>query len=277
MKINNRIELEKKAQELRKRMLEIYGAVGMGHITSGFSCMEFLVALYYGGILNYDPKNADWEDRDIFIMSKGHGSTALYPILADLGYFSEEALAACTKNDSEFGLCLNGNIPGVEFTTGSLAVGFGVAAGIAKAKKMNRKSELVFSMLGDGECYEGAVWETALFAASEKLNNLIVLLDRNRLCITDFTENLVPLESLDDKWRAFGWDVKHIYGHDIAEILEALDGIHSFPRNMPLIVIGDTIKGKGVRFIENKPLMHGVALTGERKDMACRILDGRNV
>lgn len=273
MKLDSLQELEQKATQLRKDMLQIYGKAGIGHITSGLSCMDFLVALYYGGILKYDPINPQWEERDIFLMSKGHGSTALFPVLADLGFFSRDLLDSCTLDGSEFGLCLNGNIPGTEATTGSLAIGFGMAAGIAKAKKMNRKYEIVVTMLGDGECYEGAVWETALFAGANHLNNLIAVVDRNHLCITDFTENLIPLEPYDDKWKAFGWDVKHIDGHNIKEILDAFKNVHSYPRKNPLVIIGDTIKGNGVDFIENRPLMHGIAVTGKELKKALEELD----
>lgn len=268
MRLHSIEELENKAIQLRKEMLEIYEKAGVGHITSGFSCMELLVALYYADILNYDEQNPDWEERDHFILSKGHGSTALYPILADVGYFPKEELWQCTRENSILGICLNGNVPGVEMTAGSLAIGFGVAAGLAKAKKLNREKSLVFVMLGDAECYEGAVWETAMFAGHNRLNNLIAIVDRNYLACTDFTENMLELEPFADKWRAFGWKVKEINGHNIPEIIGTLDGCHSFPRSGPLVIIANTVKGKGVSFIENIPLMHGEAVKGEKIPLA---------
>lgn len=273
MRLNTIEELDEKARELRKEMINLYGKVGVGHITSGFSCMEILVALYYAGILKYDSNNPEWEDRDHFIMSKGHGSTALYPILSDVGYFSKTELDKCTKEDGILGICLNGHVPGAEISTGSLAVGFGVAAGIAKGKKLNRKNSLVFTMLGDAECYEGAVWETAMFAAHNKLNNLITIVDRNYMACTDFTENLVQMEPFAEKWRSFGWKVKEINGHDIPQILEALEGVHSFKQREPLVIIADTVKGKGVDFIENIPLMHGEAVKGDKIELAINEID----
>lgn len=270
-------EMQLKAIEMRQEMIKIYEKAGMGHITSGFSCMEMLVALYYSGIMKYDSKNPQWNDRDYFFMSKGHGSTALYPILADLGFFDKSELGKCTKEESILGICLNGEVPGVEFSSGSLAIAFGVSVGLAKALKLNRKRNVIFTMLGDAECYEGAIWESAMFAAHNQLNNLVVFVDRNYLGVTDFTENMVRLEPFAEKWKAFGWEVKEINGHRFDEILEALEGVHSFPRSKPLVIIADTVKGKGVEFIENVPLMHGQAVKGQAALDAMKELGDRMV
>lgn len=277
MKALSILEMKKKAYELRSDMIEIYENAGLGHITSGFSCMEILVALYYGGILKYDSSNPDWVDRDYFFMSKGHGSTALYPILADVGYFEHAELEKCAKEGAILGICLNGDVPGVEFNSGSLAVVFGVSIGLAKALKLDRKRNVVITMLGDAECYEGAIWESAMFAAHNNLNNLVAIVDRNRMAVTDFTENMVRLEPFADKWKAFGWDVMEINGHDISEVINAFDGIHSFPRSKPLMIIADTVKGKGVEFIENVPLMHGEAVKGEKAKLALEELKSEMV
>lgn len=271
------LEMKSKAYEIRKDMIEIYENAGLGHITSGFSCVELLVALYYGGILKYDPKNPNWQDRDYFFMSKGHGSTALYPILSDLTFFEHSELEKCAKEGSILGICLNGEVPGVEFSSGSLAVVFGVSIGLAKALKLDRKRNIVITMLGDAECYEGAIWESAMFAAHNNLNNLVAIVDRNHMAVTDFTENMVRLEPFAEKWKSFGWDVKEIDGHNIESIMEAFSGIHSFPRSKPLMIIADTVKGKGVDFIENVPLMHGEAVKGEKAKLAIEELKNEMV
>lgn len=277
MKLDSINALEMKAKQLRKEMLQMYGKAGVGHITSGFSCMELLVALYYADILKYDAGNPDWEERDHFMMSKGHGSTALYPILADIGFFPKEELEQCTREAGMLGICLNGHVPGVEITAGSLAIGFGMAAGLAKAKKLNREKSLTFVMLGDAECYEGAIWETAMFASHNRLNNLIAIVDRNYLACTDFTENMLEMEPFADKWRAFGWKVREINGHCMKQILDAFADVRSFPQSVPLVIIANTVKGKGVSFIENIPLMHGEAVKGEKIDLAIAELEAGGV
>ncbi len=262
MKILKREKLEEKAKYLRKLTLDMCCRLGVGHVTSAYSCTEIMVALFYGNIIRYNPNEPNWKDRDRFILSKGHASTILYPVLADLGYFKLEELENCLKPDALLGLLLKYSVPGAEISSGSLGVGFGVAAGIAYGAKLNRESYLTFAMLGDGECHEGAIWETAMFAAHNHLNNLIAIVDRNYLCCTDYTENLVSLEPFDEKWKAFGWDVKHINGHDFKQVFDALEGIRSRRSRNPLVIIADTVKGKGIDFISDIPLWHGAAPHG---------------
>jgi transketolase len=235
--------------------------------------MEVLTVLYYYGVLKYDPSNPDWEERDPFIMSKGHGSTALYPVLADVGFFPKEELNHCLQKEGILGICLNGKVPGVEISTGSLAIGFGTAAGMAKAAKLNRTGETVFVMLGDAECYEGAIWEAALFAAHNQLNNLVAIVDRNFMACTDFTENMLRLEPFSTKWEAFGWDVKVIDGHNVDEIISSLEDVKGCRRSKPLVIIAETVKGKGVDFIENVPLMHGNSLHGQKAEDAIKQIE----
>ena len=261
-------DLEKKANDLRKQILDMCVRAGTGHVTSSFSCAEIFTALYYGGILRYDVSNPEWPERDRFILSKGHASAILYPVLADLGFYSQSELDKFCQVGGIFGVHLQNDIPGVETSSGSLGHGIGIAAGLALAAKMDKKKYMVFTLLGDGECYEGSVWESAMFASHHKLNNLIAIVDRNRLCATDFTEKCVRLDPLDKKWEACGWEAVTIDGHSIDELLSALDGFRSRQQEKPLVIIANTIKGKGVSFMENKPLWHAVAPSGKEAEMA---------
>lgn len=268
--------LKKKADDIRRLTLNTCINACTGHVTSSFSSAEILTSLYHGKIMRYDIKNPNWDGRDRFILSKGQGSPILYSVLADLGFFPKEWLNKFCCSDGKFGVHLQKDVPGVEITSGSLGQGFGVAVGIALAAKMDRKDFLTFSLLGDGECYEGSIWEAAMFAAHNRLNNLVAIIDRNWLCVTDFTENLVKLNPLDEKWRAFGWEVKVINGNDISQVLDALSEIRNRKRDKPYMIIAETTKGKGVSFMENKPLWHGLAPTGEeadcaKKEMKCEV------
>ena len=265
--------LREKSFEIRKTVLSMCIKAGTGHVTSSMSCIDILVALYYGNILKHDPKNPNWSGRDRFIMSKGQASPALYAILGDLGYFDKRILERFGQKNGRISVHLQQDIPGVEITSGSLGHGFGVAAGIAMGIKMNRELNLVFTLLGDGELYEGSIWETAMFASHNRLNNLVAIIDRNYLCVTDFTENLIELEPLIDKWTAFGWNAKRINGHSFEEILGALLNIRSRRSSRPLVIIADTTKGAGIECISNIPLWHGVAPKGEEAELCLKALE----
>lgn len=260
-------KLEEKAKEVRQLVLNMCCNACTGHVTSSFSCVEILVALYHGGILQYDPKNPAWDDRDRFIMSKGQSSVLLYPVLADVGYFPKQELDKFAQADGKFGVHLQHDVPGAEITSGSLGHGFGIATGMALAFKMDRKLNMVFSLLGDGECYEGSIWESAMFASHNRLNNLVAIVDRNHLCVTNFTENMLELEPFEEKWRSFGWNTLCINGHSFEEILRAFDGIRSRKSSRPLVIIADTVKGQGVSFLCYNPLWHGLAPGGD--DAVC--------
>ena len=261
-------KLEEKANYIRNQILDMCVRAGTGHVTSSFSCTEIFVALYYGGILRYDVSNPEWEERDRFILSKGHASAILYPVLADLGFYPKSELDKFCQVGGIFGVHLQNDIPGVEITSGSLGHGLGIAAGIALAAKMDKKPYMIFTLLGDGECYEGSVWESAMFTSHHELNNLIAIVDRNRLCATDFTEKAVRLDPLDKKWEAYGWEVATINGHSFEEIFSSLGEFRSRRLNKPLVIIANTIKGKGVSFMENQPLWHAVAPKGKEAEMA---------
>ena len=265
--------LKKKAYDLKKTMLETCIRAGTGHVTSSLSCAEILTALFYGGIVRFDPKRPDWEDRDRFILSKGQASPMLYTVLGDLGYFPRADLQKFAQADGPFGVHLQKSVPGAEITCGSLGHGFGIAAGMALAARMDRRHNLVFSLLGDGECYEGSIWETALFAAHHRLNNLVAIVDRNYQCVLDFTENFLALEPMEKKWEAFGWRVKRVDGHSFEDLLEALKGIRSRRSAQPLVIIADTVKGAGVGFMACNPIWHGAAPRGEEAKQALHDLE----
>jgi transketolase len=270
-------ELKEKAHNIRKQVLEMCVQAGTGHVTSSLSCTELFVALYYGDILRYAVADPKWEDRDRFILSKGQASPILYAVLGDLGFFPRSELMKFAQADGMFGVHLQHDVPGVEITSGSLGHGLGIAAGIALAARMNRQYYLTVALLGDGECHEGSIWESAMFAGHHELNNLIAIVDRNWLCVTDFVENIVRLNPLEQKWEAFGWDVKTINGHSFEEIFAALDGIRSRRISKPLVIIANTIKGKGISFMENQPLWHGLAPKGDEAERAKKELSNKEL
>lgn len=268
------VALEEKAHFIRKQVLAMCCNAGTGHVNSSFSCTEIMVALYYGEILKFDCRQPQWEGRDRFVLSKGQASVILYPILADLGFFPETELSRFNQARGIFGVHLQHDVPGVEITSGSLGHGFGVATGMALAAKMNRELYMTVALLGDGECYEGSIWESAAFASHNRLNNLVAIVDRNHLCVTDFTENIVELEPLDEKWRSFGWRVMTIDGHSFEDILDALKGFRSRKSSKPLAIIADTVKGKGISFMCDAPLWHGQAPTEALAEQAKNELGG---
>ncbi|HEC70164.1 MAG TPA: transketolase [Candidatus Omnitrophica bacterium] len=258
-------QLSKKAHYLRELVLDMCIKAKTGHLTSSFSCVEILVALYYGGILKYKVSQSKWARRDRFILSKGHASPLLYTVLSDLGFFPKEELFKFAQREGKFGVHLQNDVPGVEITSGSLGQGLGVGAGLALAFKKDKKPYKVFVLLGDGECYEGSIWEAVMFSSHHNLNNLIAIVDRNFLCVTDFTEKIVKFEPLEKKWEGFGWEVKRVDGHSFKELLSVLERRRLDKLKRPLVVIADTVKGKGISFIENKPLWHGIAPTKEKE------------
>lgn len=250
-------ELLDKVFFAKRKVLDMCVAAGKGHLTSAYSCAEIVAVLYYN-IMRIDPSNPTWKDRDRFVMSKNHGSLMTYPILADLGYFDASELSSFMMDGTRLGghskLCL----PGVDFSGGSLGIGLGVSVGLAYSAKMDQKNWLTFCVVGDAECYEGSVWEAAMLASHLELNNLVVFVDRNKLGITGFTEDILRMEPFADKWRAFGWDTRIINGHRIEEIQNALLDVRRRKSKKPLVIIAHTIKGHGIDFMSNAPLYHGV-------------------
>lgn len=261
-------DLELKAKLFRREILEMTFLAGSGHPGGSMSAIDIITVLYYY-IMRVDPNNPQWEDRDRFILSKGHVCPALYTVLAEKGFFPKEALWTLRKPGS----ILQGHpdmriTPGVDMSTGSLGQGLSVACGMALAARLDNKEFSTYCMMGDGEIQEGNIWEGALFAAHYNLDNLIAILDKNKLQIAGFTEDIIALDPLIAKWEAFGWDVIELLdGNDIDQIIRAFDSIKSLT-GKPKIIIANTIKGKGVSFMEDQPEYHGRALSATEMDRA---------
>ncbi len=249
-------KLEDKALQIRLDILNAIKIAKKGHIGGSYSIVEILVALYYGEILSFDPSNPEWEERDRCLLSKGHAGVAQYAVLADLGFFPKEELNFL-NNQKMLGEHPDQFIPGIEFISGSLGHGLSIAAGMALADKFDNKIERkTFVILGDGECYEGSVWEGANFAAHHKLKNLCAIIDRNMLITHGSTEDINALEPIKDKFDSFGWDVHEIDGHNFNDLLIFFKGISQNNSEKPIALIAKTIKGKGVSFMENNAAWH---------------------
>ncbi len=261
-----------KSNWLRRQILEMTVNAGAGHIAPSFSCAEILVALHHGGVLRLNPKRPDWPLRDRFILSKGQAAVALYAVLADLGFFPEKELMTFTCNGSRLGGHTEDTIPGVEAFTGSLGHGLPIASGVALAAKMDKRRYLTFALLGDGECHEGSIWEAAMFSSQNRLNNLIAIVDHNGLSATDVLREYLDVEPLIDKWKAFGWEVKVVDGHDIKRLILVLKNVRNRKSKKPLVIIAKTIKGKGVSFMENSPIWHYRIPVGKELEVARREL-----
>lgn len=247
-------ELKKKAIEIRKEVLSLIYHAKTGHTGGALSSTDIMTALYYG-VMNIDSKNPKMKNRDRFILSKGHSVEPLWCILADKGFIEKEEL----KTFSAFGTRLighpNNKVPGIEMNTGSLGHGLAVGSGIALAAKKDQATYRTFVLMGDGEQAEGSVWEAAMFAAHYKLDNLVAIVDRNKLQISGSTEDVMGLEPFADKWTAFGWNVRVINGNSIEELMEAFS-VKSIIQGKPTLIVANTIKGKGVSFIENQVPWH---------------------
>jgi len=248
--------LKRKSLEIRKVILETICMARKGHIGGAFSCTDILVALYYGGILRYDSNNPRWEERDRFILSKGHSGVALFAILSDIGFFDVSEMVTFCQNGSRLGGHPDRRVPGIEADTGSLGHGLGIAAGLALGAKLDNKDFLTIALLGDGECHEGSIWEAFLFAAQHKLNNLIAIIDHNKQCVLDYTENCGRLEPFKNKLSAFGCETLEIDGHSFGELLAAFSGLHERKNGKPLAIIANTVKGKGISFMEGQIKWH---------------------
>ena len=265
-------ELEKLALELRRLALKIIFQAGSGHPGGSFSATDLMTALFFGGILNYDSNNPKDPKRDRFLLSKGHASAIYYSVLAKAGYISEPDLDSYRKINS--GRFLSGHAhpktPGVEIASGSLGQGLSVAHGIALGTKLNGYGSKVYVILGDGELQEGQIWEAAMSADKFKSNNLIAIVDYNKVAQDNITKDLKDLEPLEDKWNSFNWDVHRIDGHNMEAIMNVLQ-LPLHPEK-PRVIIADTIKGKGVSFMEGKTAWHGVAPSAEDYEKALKEL-----
>lgn len=248
-------KLEILAKNIRNHALDMTSRGSSSHIASVFSIADILSCLY-GNLLNISPKNINNPNRDRFILSKGHAGAGVYAALAETGFFKKKLLETHYQDGSNLsGHVSHKNINGVEFSTGSLGHGLPVGVGFALAAKFDNRKNKVVVLLSDGECDEGSNWEAIMFAAHHKLNNLITIIDYNKIQSLDTVENTLSLEPFVDKWKAFGWNVIEIDGHSITEIIESYNKASSF-KSKPTCIVAHTIKGKGVSFFENNVLWH---------------------
>jgi transketolase len=260
-------ELKLVAGAIRCDIIEMITTAQSGHPGGSLSATDIVAALYFR-IMRLDPTNPDWPDRDRFILSKGHACPVWYAALAERGYFDKSHLGTLRQLNS----ILQGHAdmkktPGVDMTVGSLAQGFSAGLGMALSGKLRKKDYHVWVIIGDGEMQEGAIWEAAMAGAKWKLDNLTAILDRNRLQNDDFVDATMPVEPVADKWKAFNWNVLEIDGHNMEEIVSALETAKTI-KGKPTIIIAHTVKGKGVSYMENVAVWHGKAPSQEQARQA---------
>ena len=264
--------IKEKSKELRISILNAIKNAGKGHIGGAYSCIDILCVLYFGDLLNITKENYENPNRNRFLLSKGHAAIAQYVVLKELGLISQKDLNEL-NNGGILGEHPDHKIPGVEFDSGSLGHGLGVASGFALSGKLNKQDYKVYVLMGDGECHEGSVWEAAMLASHLKLNNLIAIVDRNGLCIHGKTEEINALNPFTDKWKSFGWNVVEIDGHNHSEIYKSISNIDS---ELPTMIIANTIKGKGVSFMENNHKWHHGGISDEIYEKSLKELRGEN-
>jgi transketolase len=265
-------EMKRAANEIRKDIIRMTAAAGSGHPGGSLSSVEILVSLYFN-VMRHDPKNPKWEGRDRFVLSKGHVCPVLYSALARTGYFPVDELVTLRK----FGSRLQGHphrlkLECLETSSGSLGQGLSISVGMALGLRMDKKDAKVYCLMGDGELQEGQVWEAAMSGAHYKLDNLCGIVDVNRLQIDGKTKDVKNLEPLADKWKAFGWYVIEVDGHNLEQLLKAFEEAKN-ASGRPTVILANTIKGKGVSFMENKAEWHGKAPKKEEADRALKELD----
>lgn len=274
MKNTSISELKQIAIELRKSAITMIYEAQSGHPGGSLSAADIVTALYFKE-MNIDPANPKWEDRDRFVLSKGHVCPILYAALGKLGYFPKEYLHKLRQEGS----ILQGHpdmkkCPGIDISTGSLGQGLSCAVGMAIAGKRDNRDYRVFAMVGDGECDEGQIWEAVMAGYKYKLDNLIVFVDNNKLQLDGTCDEIMPNIDLGKRFEAFGYEVFYIDGHNMEEIVATLDKIRASHNNLPKAIIADTIKGRGVSFMENQLGWHGVAPNDEEYKQAMEELDG---
>lgn len=265
---------KQKANAMRKDIIEMIHEAGSGHPGGSLSCTDILSALYFGDVMTYDPAHPTSDARDRFILAKGHAAPALYAALAEAGFFPKDELKTLRKLGSR----LQGHpdsklLPGVEVSTGSLGQGLSVAAGLAAGLRLKGGDQKVYTVLGDGECEEGQVWEAANFAAAEALGNLVAIVDSNGLQIDGQLCDVCSAGELDEKFAAFGWEVHHVDGHDIDALIALFASLPCNSTGKPQAIIAKTVKGKGVSFMENQVGWHGKAPDAEQTKQALAELE----
>jgi len=263
--------LEEIANRIRISVVKMIAKSGIGHLGGSVSIAEILAVLYFHE-MRIDPKNPAWEDRDRFVLSKGHGCPALYAAFAEVGFIPKDILLTLHEIDSplqmhpELGLC-----PGIEMSTGALGQGLSTAVGMALGAKLRAKTFRVYAVVGCGECQEGQIWEAAMFASKNKLDNLVAIIDYNKFALSGRTQEVMPLEPLYDKWVAFGWHVIEINGHSVSQLINALDEAKQI-KQKPAFIIAHTVKGRAISFIEDQAKSHSVAMTPRQAGDALREL-----
>lgn len=264
--------LKQKAKWVRQKSFQMQISAGKGHLGGALSVTDILVAIYYSGIFNLSPKMQNNSNRDRVIFSKGHACLALYCVLADKGFFPKVELDKHGRNGTILGGHPDHNIAGVEVSSGSLGHGLGIGCGLALAAKLNKQYFSTLVILGDGECNEGSIWEAAAFASQQKLSNLITIVDNNKVAATTFTKYLTGNYPLAAKWKSFGWKVIEIGGHNLKQILNSLKKAKQ-KNSKPVVIIANTIKGKGVSFMENDHHWHHGVAKAEQIDIAKKDLE----
>ncbi len=248
------------AKKLRRHVVTMIATAGSGHPGGSLSAVEIVTALYFKE-LRHDPTNPKWPERDRFILSKGHAAPVLYAVLSECGYFPVEELSTLRKLDSRLqGHTDMTTTPGVEMSSGALGQGLSFGVGVALAGRLDLRPYRVYVLLGDGECDEEQVWEAAMAAAHFRLDNLVAIVDRNCIQLDGWTQHIMNLEPLAEKWHSFGWHTLEIDGHELSAIIDALDKAR-LVKEKPTAIIACTIKGKGVSFMENNADFHGIAPT----------------
>ncbi len=269
--IEDLTKLEYIAKKIRINVVKMIAKSGTGHGGGSSSITEIITTLYFHE-MQIDPKNPDWEDRDRFVLSKGHACPAQYAAFAELGFISKELLWTLHEIDSplqmhpEHGLC-----PGIEMSTGALGQGLSAGVGMALGAKMKKKDIRVYVLIGDGESNEGQIWEAAMSAPKYELDNLVAIMDYNKFALSDRTQKVMPLEPLYDKWVAFGWHVIEVNGHSIRQIIHALDEAKQI-RRKPTLIIAHTVKGYGIPHVEDQAKSHSISLSEAEMENTLRSL-----
>jgi transketolase len=255
--------LEARAREIREKTIRLGVKSGSTHFGGSLSMVDILVVLYFH-VMRIDAQRPQWEDRDRFILSKGHGATSYCPVLSTAGFFPESAMDGINHLGSAFGMHIDmRKIPGVDMSTGSLGHGLPVAVGMALADRVAKKDRRVFCVMGDAEQNEGSIWEAAQAAGHFKLGRLCAIVDRNRYSSEGDTEEILAIEPLHEKYAAFGWEARRVNGHDVGALLDAFAALPPTDRAKPTAIIADTVKGKGVSFMESGATWHYGALSEE--------------
>ncbi len=265
-------DLEKRAVKIRKEILEMTHRAKSGHPGGSLSAVEILLALYFKKMV-YDPKNPNWEKRDRLIISKGHVTPLVYSVLSEAGFFGKDELETFRKLGSRLQGHAYREVPGIELSTGSLGQGLSVAIGMALAARLKDENHNVYCLLGDGEIQEGNIWEAAMSAGHRKLSKLCAIVDYNKVQENGFVNDIKKLEPLKKRWESFGWRVHEINGHKFRELISALDKF-DMEIDKPTCIIANTVKGKGVSFMEYQHSWHGKAPNDEQYEKAVREVEG---